>query len=720
MNFDEWQRMKSDDLRGLTDLQQQLLVFLPIPSALLSLAGSYLIIFMAMRSHQRKKYTPYSRLLVVMSLYDIQSSITYAMAPFLRPYETSTRLYAHGDETTCTTVAFLNQLSMSALFYNGMLSFYFLLATRFRYTNEQLSRVVEPLMHVTAIGYPLVTAIAGLVFGWYGEVNNGLSCWVGHFPNNCGDEAGQTGETCTFVLVMWLFYAIPSFITLASLTINGIVIFCFVINHMSEPIIKPLSKQNNDATKISRINGNFSKNELLDENDEEYGYDHDASGNDAQSFDNDYNVSNTQDAQKVHARTVKQQNRRLTMLGSQAILYIVTFVTCNVGTVILLQLESKARTETEDKEMQIRFYPIFVMQAIFHPLQGCFNMLVFIRPKYLKYRYQYSNKKRMTVAKMAIFGSDSSSNDGVKTPTAHRPPWKQQASKSHIVTRKENQKSPEKKSFGQKSVELKDDQIRSSRQPLPRGMMSSLTLSLDEYEVPLEEGKEWVDFSKKVVKKKKASAHRYFRSLRPSELEMISELSESIFEPIVADDEPLVILEVSVSPNQAPESRWGSNKQRLSSDLSPSLAMKVSLDLSHRSGQTEEEGDIDISERRWESRIRRRPSDPSLKSLDRRISSDTSSSQTPTSGSPTNRSSLCTSVRTPTISNGESTEEEFFTDLPIRKPTRMLSSSSLSSNSMVSSVDMVSSDDRNSIYIDGDESSVDAPMASPQRRLSDA
>lgn len=169
--------------RTLTDVQTTILALLPIPAALLSIFGSCVILYMAQESKRsvngtKKAWTPYHRLLVAMSVYDILSSLTLAMASFLYPKETSTKALVFGNESTCSAIGFFNQLSYSGTLYNAMLSFYFLLTARFGVSNKTIANRVEPSIHTFSVGYPLLTAFVGLFLGVYGEPEAGLGCWV--------------------------------------------------------------------------------------------------------------------------------------------------------------------------------------------------------------------------------------------------------------------------------------------------------------------------------------------------------------------------------------------------------------------------------------------------------------------------------------------------------------------------------------------------------------
>lgn len=81
------------EFRALTDVQKKVLVILPIPSALLSIFGSTIIIIMLWKVRIIKTWIPYQRLLLAMSICDIISSITLAIGSFLYPQETSDKVW---------------------------------------------------------------------------------------------------------------------------------------------------------------------------------------------------------------------------------------------------------------------------------------------------------------------------------------------------------------------------------------------------------------------------------------------------------------------------------------------------------------------------------------------------------------------------------------------------------------------------------------------------
>lgn len=153
----------------LSDAQEKILAILPIPSAFLSVCGGLLVVTTALRSRKDRPWTPYQGLQTSLGICNILASLTMASGAFLYPSGTSNQVWAFGNSTSCTASGFFGQLGTSALVYNGMLSFFFLLRLRFEHNVTAITQKFEPLMHIVAVGYPLVTAFLGLFFDAYGE-----------------------------------------------------------------------------------------------------------------------------------------------------------------------------------------------------------------------------------------------------------------------------------------------------------------------------------------------------------------------------------------------------------------------------------------------------------------------------------------------------------------------------------------------------------------------
>ena len=217
--------LDAEDISNLSDAQEKILSILPIFPSLLSLLGSAQITYMVLTANRT---TPYRRILLGLSCSDILSSIVYPWQAFLVPHETSQRIWAIGNDATCSLIGFTQQLFFMSIWYNGMLSCYFLLTVRFGVKDPVVARRYEPLMHAIAIGYPLITACIGAGMGWFHEVEIGMGCWVKNYPEGCGCNEGKQGVCCQSEKIAWAVGGAPTLLVFFTILINNLLVYCHV------------------------------------------------------------------------------------------------------------------------------------------------------------------------------------------------------------------------------------------------------------------------------------------------------------------------------------------------------------------------------------------------------------------------------------------------------------------------------------------------------------
>jgi hypothetical protein len=243
-------------LSDLSDNQEILLAVLQLSSATLSLVGSYTIVYkIVLNLNRNKTTTPYELIMLGLSGCDILASVTYAMGPFLLPRETSQRITALGDDSTCSKLGFLTQFAcVWAVWYNALLSYYYLLTVRYQVKPLEFRRKYELWMHLSGVIFFSITAIVGLMGDWYSEERLTMACWIDEVPNGCR----AAGNICYGSLAAYIFGGVPMAITLFSLIINNIVIYLFVRNTLlSSPttaIISSSSSSNSDSNSNSNSN----------------------------------------------------------------------------------------------------------------------------------------------------------------------------------------------------------------------------------------------------------------------------------------------------------------------------------------------------------------------------------------------------------------------------------------------------------------------------------
>jgi len=173
--------MDDDFLQGeissLTDMQEISMSLVTIFSGLLSILGSSAIIYRVLKGSGRTPKS-YDRIMLGLSICDILTSITYAVTPLLLPQATSQRVWARGSETSCLFLGFLTQLSLTAVTYNCLLSFYYLATIKFSMTASDFASNLEPYFHILTVFFFLFTATGGVVFDIFAELELGQGCWV--------------------------------------------------------------------------------------------------------------------------------------------------------------------------------------------------------------------------------------------------------------------------------------------------------------------------------------------------------------------------------------------------------------------------------------------------------------------------------------------------------------------------------------------------------------
>jgi hypothetical protein len=213
--------LETSEISTLTDRQEVALSVLAVFSGTLSILGSSLIVY---RVYQNRQNTsPYDRILLGLSCSDIIHSATYALSPFLLPQNTSQRVWASGTDKTCSFLGFLTQLAFAAIWYNGMLSFYYLLTVRFGVKRQAFTRRYEPYIHIFGIFYFVLTATSGLIFGFFSELEITQGCWIGEYPEGCEARGDCKGSP-----IGWAFGGLPFLFTFFALPINNLIILFHV------------------------------------------------------------------------------------------------------------------------------------------------------------------------------------------------------------------------------------------------------------------------------------------------------------------------------------------------------------------------------------------------------------------------------------------------------------------------------------------------------------
>jgi len=340
---------------SLSAPQQKALALIPILPALLSIVSSFLLIHLIVRS---KFNTPYKRILFAFSVVDVIASINHAISPFLLPAETSNRVWAFGRRQTCTATGALLQFGFAEIWYYGVVSYYFLLIIRFGMTPKMFAQRYEIPFHALSLGFNLTAAIVGAAIGAFNEYELGRGCWVAN--TGCNPDNGDACESvvdANSAPLGWVFGGIPVMIMLFSSIINNLLIYCKV----RSTIVQTATQSG--STELGTIQSEVDGHE--------------------------------QSSRSSNPALIKQ---RLRQVATQAFMYVFSFLATYIIPVILRVLESMGYRPADEDQ----FYFLLVLQALFLPLIGFFNLLVYIRPRYLRTRSEYSNRPKLWCLRRAL------------------------------------------------------------------------------------------------------------------------------------------------------------------------------------------------------------------------------------------------------------------------------------------------------------------------------
>jgi len=214
--------MDLEETLSLTNEQEEVMSICMVISGLLSMFGSTTIVYRVLK--KKKNTKPFDRIMLGLSSFDIIGSFSFVLTPFAVPAASSPRVWAAGNDATCSFLGYLSQLSIGAAWYSCLLSFYFLATLRLRVSNDDFAVRFEPYIHGLSLFYYLFTATLGVPFHLYNETELGLGCWItNRLPRDCTEQ-----ENCIGHIIAWFYGGLCLFFTMIALPLNYMFTYCFV------------------------------------------------------------------------------------------------------------------------------------------------------------------------------------------------------------------------------------------------------------------------------------------------------------------------------------------------------------------------------------------------------------------------------------------------------------------------------------------------------------
>ena len=156
----------------LTRQQQIVVAVIPKISSFLSMFGSLWIIIEVLTDRtepKAKRHHPYHRLLLAMSLYDVLENFCNFASTWPVPEGTEGIVWAKGSTATCSMQGYFLTLGVAIPIYNAMLSLYYVLIIKYKYSEDTLRRWIEPAMHLIAFVFAFGTATYSAFTGLYNK-----------------------------------------------------------------------------------------------------------------------------------------------------------------------------------------------------------------------------------------------------------------------------------------------------------------------------------------------------------------------------------------------------------------------------------------------------------------------------------------------------------------------------------------------------------------------
>ncbi len=261
-----------------------------------------------------------NRVLVPMSIFDIIGSIGFGFSSTLIPRGSNCTYGAIGNQSTCTLQGLMISLGLIVPFYNAVLCVYYLLVIKYNIRDHVIAKY-ERYMHIASILPPLVISAVAASASLFN--NYALMCWL-------SEKHRYEINRDSIINADPLLSAITILVMILAISVVSVIIYCMVnlYKFVQEREVR-MNTYRFPRPDTSNSNGGRRSS----------------------------NLSNVVDDTK-----------------KQAFLYVGSFFLTYFFTTIMVVFDMFFDTPLP--------YPFMLLQGIFGPLQGFWNFVVFIRPRF--------------------------------------------------------------------------------------------------------------------------------------------------------------------------------------------------------------------------------------------------------------------------------------------------------------------------------------------------
>jgi len=350
-----------------------------IISGIISVIGSTTIIVVLLRS-PKKLTSTYRRLVFGMSCFDVLHSISYVASGLPAPQGTNDTWARNtiGNTATCNIQGLVTYTGMmGSVFYDCMLSIYFVLVVVYSKREDFIQKRIEPFFHATAILIPVGAGIFLLVtkrFNWAGSI-----CWINNLPPDCDmNEDIDCTRGANAKRYRWIFAGYPVLLVLL------IVIGCML--RLSWSIRKQLTKMKKYGASQFASKVNKKRRESI--------------------IAAPSTPENIMLSKKIGTSAPRKSQNETKQTFTQAILYVMALI----FTFFFAFVYNLTR----------RHYALYLLQVIFMPLLGFFNFFIFIRPRVVMTRQSKPELSFFQAFRIAVTAKEVISPSGRRGSVAMR------------------------------------------------------------------------------------------------------------------------------------------------------------------------------------------------------------------------------------------------------------------------------------------------------------
>jgi hypothetical protein len=217
----------------------------------------------------------------------------------------------------------------------------------------------------------------------YSEIEIGQGCWIGEYPAGC-----EARGDCIGHYFGWVFSALPNLLVMVTLPFANLSIFLHVRRVFRKTLQYSSSKFSSITSSTTTSQPQLSS-----------------------TTTSQPQPSTTTTCQPQLSTTISQQQlsrgqaKRLNEVATQGFLYVGSFYLSYTTFFVLRALEGMGM----DAYQEAQYFPILFLSAFLAPLQGFFNVFIFVRPNYCSLRDEFPELSRFWAWKQALLEPDIAS-----------------------------------------------------------------------------------------------------------------------------------------------------------------------------------------------------------------------------------------------------------------------------------------------------------------------